>query len=147
MPDKEPKIVGWRIQVYQTDPRLGRIPHFNCEYGNSPIRDRRAREAYEAELRAAGHDFETRPILSPAPEKISPSWLRSTHLVPLTWLARQKKPVPADKFPDWWGYRPSDLANKRIGRHKVVSTRRAADGTLCYAITPTGRQMVDSHAA
>lgn len=59
---KEPKIIGWKVTVFEDYPPLGRIKKFSFEYGNSPIRDKRSREACLAELDAAGADYEVTPI-------------------------------------------------------------------------------------
>lgn len=59
---KEPKIIGWEIQVYEDYGRFGRVRLNRCEYGNSPIRDRKSLEEEIERLKAEGADFEVNPI-------------------------------------------------------------------------------------
>ena len=56
-------IRGWTISLYTTLPGLGLVPNGREEYGNSPIRDRRALSDRVAELFAQGHHFSVTPIL------------------------------------------------------------------------------------
>jgi len=53
------KIVGWRVTCYTDEfRRLGWVKKGNpTEFGNSKVRDKRAREEYVAELLARGEVF------------------------------------------------------------------------------------------
>lgn len=58
------KITGWKVTVLTNEfPRLGWVKESPpVEFGASPVRDKRARERYVAELLAAGKTFTVKPI-------------------------------------------------------------------------------------
>ncbi|MBL4795778.1 MAG: hypothetical protein JKY50_00030 [Oleispira sp.] len=66
MPDKykpiKNKIIGWTITEYCELGVLGTVKKTHCEYGNSPIRDKRSRIEYLNELNAKGVDYSLVPI-------------------------------------------------------------------------------------
>lgn len=57
-------IIGWRIQTYTSEFKsLGRVKdEMPVEFGNSPIRDRKAMLDYIRDLRVRGKDFEVTPV-------------------------------------------------------------------------------------
>jgi len=54
----ENRIIGWKIIEYCTLTGMGIVKNTTCEFGNSPIRDKKSRNNEIARLMALNIDFD-----------------------------------------------------------------------------------------